>query len=253
MSVYDHGFAGVTIWPIRDGRLPIVEVEPGPLPIAPETESRIEGAWSRLVAANRRLFDGPILSLARFEPESGRVVCRPDRYKRLTVEGEISTGVILVAVNAAVTACDRAGREHLLLGRRSENTRMYQGMWEMIPAGGLEPPPAGTARVPHESLLRQLAVELREEAGLNTPLEKATPIAFYRDEVACSFNIVFSARLSVPIEEVPLTDRDWDCDAVWWLGRDEAGAFLEGMPVIAPSRALLRMLGWGVASGGGAG
>ncbi len=244
MSTFEHGFPGITIWPIREGTYPSVVVDDSPSAHDPRDDEEIEAEWSRLTAANPRLFDGPILALAGFDPGTGRVVCRHDSYKRLTVQGEPEARVMLVAVNGIVTARDCAGREHVLLGRRSTSTRMYGGMWELIPAGGLEPPRGGSQDVPAEHLLHQLSVELREEAGLNTPITSATPVAFYRDEVARSFNIVFAAALSAPIEDIPLTKRDWDCDAALWLPRDEVGEFGRTMPIISASRGLLRMAGW---------
>ncbi len=244
MSTFPHGFPGVTIWPSREGTRPSVGMDGSTPQRDPRAEARVEAAWSRLTAANRRLFDGPILALAGFDPETGRVACRRDSYKRLTVQGEAETGVVLLAVNGIVTARDREGREHVLLGRRSTSTRMYGGMWELIPAGGLEPPHGDSPDLPVDHLLHQLSLELREEAGLNAKIEHATPIAFYRDQFARSFNIVFAAALPMPIEDIPLTERDWDCDAVWWLPRDEAAEFGRKMPIIAPTRGLLRMTGW---------
>ncbi len=244
MSTFEHGFPGVTIWPIREGRRPSVVIDNSAPPSDPRGEAEIEAEWSRLTAANPRLFDGPILALAGFDPGTGRVVCRRDSYRRLTVQGDAEAGVVLVAVNGIVTGRDRGGREHVLLGRRSTSTRMYGGMWELIPAGGLEPPHGGSQDVPAEHLLHQLSVELREEAGLNTPIRSAAAVAFYRDDAARSFNIVFAAALAAPIEDIPLTTRDWDCDAALWLPRDEAGEFGRKMPIIAASRGLLRMAGW---------
>ncbi len=291
MTTFSHGFPGITIWPIREDVRLNVSID-GAAPEADErTEQKIEATWAKLTEANPRLFDGPILALAQFNPATGAVVCRRDTYRRLTVQGEVETGVVLMAVNGVITARDRAGVEHVLLGRRSVSTRMYGGMWELIPAGGLEPPregpnlslfgadqAAGSARgsggavpgglasggasrggaahesapgwkwrdgdVPIEHLLNQLTIELRQEAGLDSPIDAARPVAFYRDEFARSFNIVFAAHLPMPIEDIPLVERDWDCDAVWWLPRAEADDFGRKMPIIPPSRGLLRMTGW---------
>jgi ADP-ribose pyrophosphatase YjhB (NUDIX family) len=106
--------------------------------------------------------------------------------------------------------------------------------------------------VPAVGLVQQLARELREECGLEEPVDGAIPCAFYRDDVARSFNIVLRVRLARAVEELRAAPRDrhWDCDRTRWLAVDEVAAAerSEGDRVIRATRALWRALGW---SGGG--
>lgn len=247
MSVFPHGFPGVTIWPIRSGVTPTIVMAATPPRDAPAAGAE-DAEWDRLTALNPRLFDGPILSLVSFDPATGRVSCRRETYKRLSVQGAVDTGVVLVAVNAVLIARDARGEEHVLLGRRSPQVRKYGGMWELAPAGGLDPPAGVAATLGPGALRAQLRRELLEEVGLDDALEGATPIAFYRDEAATSFNIVL--RVELPTTPAALAaaagERHWDCDAVMWLARADAPAFDRDRAghVIDATRALLRFIGW---------
>lgn len=238
---------GITVWPAHDPGGPIVSIEGDAPPLPTDLAPRADASWARLCAANPRLFDGPILSLERFDPGRGLVACRRSSYKRLSVQDEVPMGVTLVAVNGVVTARDAGGREHVLLGRRSPGNRMYGGRWELAPAGGLEPPTADgpLARV---LVLAQLRAELREECALDEPVDSARLAAFYRDDIARSFNIVFRVALAPPIHALRAhaPGRAWDCDDVLWLPLDDVPRFdrEQGSQTIDATRALWRVLGW---------
>jgi 8-oxo-dGTP pyrophosphatase MutT (NUDIX family) len=238
-------YPGVTIWPAPRHAVPWVTVEDP----APEADGReVEAEWSRLTAANPRLFDGPILSFVRLSPERGEVVCRRDTYKRLAVRGAVETGVILTAVMGVLVARSEAGREHVLLGRRSPGTRVYPGMWELIPAGGLEPPPAGVRVIDRRGLLAQLDTELREEAGLSCGVSRAWSVAWYEDRAAHSFNVVFLLRPTETLEALRAAtgERHWDCDETLWLPVDEAPRFVRerGPEIIDAAKAMMSYLRW---------
>ncbi len=237
------GPPGVRIWsvqPMSEGDLR-VEVEEG---TEAGEDERVERAWAALCAANPRLHDGPILSMTSFDPVAGRIGCRRDSYKRLSVQDAVETGVVLLSVSAIVTVPDGHGREHVLLGRRSESTRIYGGMWELAPAGGLDG--GVTGPVPGARLIGQLAEELREECGITEPIGAARPEAFCRDERACSFNIVYRVRLAGPLGALRYGVRHWDCDEALWLPVSIVRDFVRqnGEKIIAPTRALLRLMEW---------
>lgn len=236
-------FDEITVWPADPATFPRITIQPA-APAA-DPDPGVERAWGRMCAANPRLFEGPILSLADFNAATGEVVCTRETYKRLSVQDQVPTGVVLVAVNGVITAGDADGREHMLLGRRAPGTRMYPGLWELAPAGGLDPPTG--PEFPAAALLAQLSRELTEETGLAEPLANPTPLAYCRDDLARSFNIVLRARVERPIGSLrPASERHWDCDAVRWLPVDEAARLDRDEPdsVIRATRALWRLLGW---------
>lgn len=240
MSLTWPQWPGITIWPLIAG--PTLGVA-GEHVVPPAGVSQGGELWTHMTAANPRLFDGPILSLESFEPAGGRVMCRRSSYKWLAVQDHVETGVTLVAVNGVVTARDGAGREHYLLARRSSATWKYGGMWELSPAGGLEPT-TSDGPVSSRVLVEHLRRELAEEAGFDDPLTDARPIGFYRDAVAHSFNVILRARLSRPLETVRAAMRGthWDADATRWVARDELAGFAATGRTIAASRAILEWL-----------
>ena len=242
----EPAFEGITIWDCPDSRLPRLTIRPARAQVDTSTHAAVERAWAQLCTANPRLFDGPILSLVSFDAQAAEVVGVRESYKRLSVQDHVPTGVTLVAVNGVVTARDRDGREHVLLGRRSPGTRMYGGQWELAPAGGLDPPSAGGAELSPADLEKQLARELVEETGIAEPLSELAAVAYYKDDRARSFNIVVRARLLAAIESLRSGEREWDCDDTLWLPIDRVPAYDQdqGGNVIGATRALWRRLGW---------
>jgi ADP-ribose pyrophosphatase YjhB (NUDIX family) len=243
-ALSDGAFEGITIWDCAEERPPRVTIRPSPARPDAVVDTAVEQAWARLCEANPRLFDGPILSLASFDNATWEVACVRESYKRLSVQDDVPTGVTLVAVNGVVTGSDRAGRDHVLLGRRSPATRMYGGQWELAPAGGLDPPP-GT-ELSMADLAAQLSREMVEETGINAPLTGVSAVACYRDDRARSFNIVLRARIRERIESLRTGPTEWDCDETHWLPIDAVGAFdrYRGGAVIGATRSLWRRLGW---------
>lgn len=231
----------ITVWECP--REPLVSVHGDHQP-PPGSAALVEPTWRRLQARNPRLFDGPILALQDFAPSAAEVRCTRTSFRWLSVQDDLDAGVVLVAVNGVVTARDRFAREHILLGRRSLQNRIYPGMWELSPAGGIEPP-AQDGVADTRSLHEQLRRELREECGLQDPIDPR-PWAFYRDTAARSFNIVYRVELRRLVEDLSADTRPahWDCDTARWIPRHQVPSFLRDNPVIDASRALLSRLGW---------
>lgn len=248
-----------SIWPIADPARVRIDIHP-PAP-APPSDARLDTAWARLCAANPRLHDGPILALDSPEPEAGRVAARRDTYRRLAVECGEGGGAILVAVRGILLARGERdgpaspGREHVLLGRRGEQTRMYGGTWEFLPAGGVDPPPPEQEALSPNDLIAELRRELREETGLDLPLDGAHATCFCLDRDARGFDVVLRCHLGALAD---LTDgtsaqgaaRGWETDRTAWVpidalphfaakGKQGAGRTLS--PVTAT---LARWLGW---------
>ena len=60
----------------------------------------------------------------------------------------------------------------VLIARRSEQTRVHGGLWELAPSGGIDPP-ASAPTLTLEYVRTQLATEMREELGLKVDEDKA--------------------------------------------------------------------------------
>lgn len=214
-----------------------------------EPDARLDAAWERRVRANPRLFDGPMLAVVGVDGPAGRVVCRPDRYRRLAVPEEEGGGALLLAVRGVMTARDAAGREHVLLARRGEQSRMYGGQWEVAPAGGVDPPEDGRAELGVADLTAELARELREETGLEHALAGARLACLCLDRTARSLDVVLRREL----EGMPRPpaghvghEHAWEVREACWTPVEDVAALErhEGERFSPVTRAIWRWLGW---------
>lgn len=213
------------------------------LPQAPAAaDARVDAEWERKRAINPRLFDGPVLSVLGI---SGNVItCQIDSYKRLVVQPEIETGVRMLSVTGVLIATDPAGRDRVLLGRRSHKTRMYGGMWQNCPAGGLDPV-AGATQMNEADLAAELLREVKEEAGLEPATSTPPrPVAVIYDEVARSHDLIVPVELG-PVAELSTT-RGWEYDELKWLDIGCVGDFEEeeSGKIMAITREIFRVMDW---------
>ncbi len=153
----------------------------------------------------------------------------------------------LLAVSAIVRAHDASGREHVLLGRRGENVRIYPGMWEFGPAGGVAPPHASVRKLSEDDLKRSLTEEMEEEIGVVFPVGE--PIAIVRDTMAFSDDIIFrcdAGDLSAARRAMG-EPSNWEYSETKWIAVDELGPFVvkHAEEIIMPTRAMIAVLGWG--------
>lgn len=207
----------------------------------PETASaEVEAEWNRRRAANPRLFDGPVLSVVNIDGEQGIVRCTIDSYKRLVVQPTIETGVRQLSVTGVLTGIDEHGSRRVLLGRRSHKTRMYGGMWQNCPAGGIDPKP-GVSRMTHRDIADELRREVMEEAGL-AEAAVGRPVAVIFDERARSHDII----VPVDVGEIGKTVKGWEYDELRWVHTADVIAFdySESESFMAITRAVFRVMGW---------
>ncbi len=213
---------------------------------APGASAEVEREWGKIVSSNPRVYNGPHLSVVSIDFDEATIHCRRDTFQRLIVQPRVRTGMRLLAVSAVVVARDAEGREHVLLGRRGEGVRIYPGMWEFGPAGGVTPPHASVRRLSMEDLRRNLMEEMEEEIGVTFPVGEA--IAIVRDPVAFSDDIVFrcdAGDLGVARRAMG-EPRNWEYPETRWVAVEEIGAFVaaHGNEMIRPTRAMIRLLNW---------
>lgn len=236
---------GVELWgcepadssELRPGALSIRIDHRGP----PDASAEVRREWASMCAANPRLHNGPVLSVVWFDAEQGSMLTRPDTYQRLAVQPRVRTGVRMLGVTALLVARDAGGRERVLLGRRGERTRIYGGMWELGPAGGLDSWHPGQQVVEPGAIIEQAADEVQEEAGL--VVSGGSIIGLVRDEIACSYDVIVRIEAG-DAEAVRARPDGWEYTEVAWVSAAEAGEFVRARPVIEPARAVLRALGW---------
>ncbi|MGQ0628804.1 MAG: hypothetical protein ACT4PL_11980 [Phycisphaerales bacterium] len=164
---------------------------------APSAE--IEQRWSRACAANPRLHDGPILAVRSANPTTGQLTLAPDTFKRLVVQDlTLDLGVRLLGVKGLLMARDRAGLPHILLARRGSQTRIYGGLLEIAPAGGVRLRADGT--LSPTALVDALIEEAHEELALTLDPLSARAVAFVQDEHAHSVDVIIRADLGSTID-----------------------------------------------------
>lgn len=241
--------------PLRNGSSLRVEIGPGRdaarlVGMADE----IDAEWARLCAGNPRYFNGPILVVETMAEDagtaSGVIRARRGEFKHLAVRPAVETGVGQLGVTGVLEARDAAGEAFVLLGRRSAATRIFGGMWELGPSGGVDPPPASESAMDWQDVWRALVEEIREEVGLAVEPDPAPPVALVDDPLGHSVEVVFRVQIVRPVEELAAdvesaagTSR-WEYDEVRWVGVGELGAFARAERVIPATVAVWRGLGW---------
>jgi 8-oxo-dGTP pyrophosphatase MutT (NUDIX family) len=249
-------------WPLA-GSLRII-VDP-----APEAQMTAEQQqrWDLLCARNPALFDGPIYTVTRLElgggialpgdatggraPEheaagapigrkpdatAGELRCRRSRYHEILLRRP-GDDVQLLSVTGLLLC---AGR--VLLGQRGGRLRSYPGMWEIGPAGGLDP--AGDrSELGLSDVQAALQSEIREEIGLDLDVRAARLIGVCSDEAARSLDIVMRVDLGGPL---PLLrhGEGWEYQDAGWVPVEQLPAFVRERQLIAPSLAIMMSLGW---------
>lgn len=212
----------------------------------PVVTHEVEREWSKIVASNPRVYNGPHLSVVSIDFDEAQIHCRRDTFQRLIVQPRVRTGMRLLAVSALVIARDARGQEHVLLGRRGESVRIYPGMWEFGPAGGVTPPHVSVRSLSEGDLKRSLAEEMEEEIGVTFPV--GAPIAIVRDTMAFSDDIIFrcdAGELGAARHAMG-EPSNWEYSETKWIAVEELGAFVahHAEQIILPTRAMVRLLGW---------
>lgn len=234
-------------------------------PSTPHTpdDHATEKRWREMLASNPRLYSGPLLAVVSIDFEEGVIHTRRDEFKRLAVQPQVKTGVQILSVTGVITARDAHGVEHVLLGRRGRGTRIYGGMWELGPSGGLTPPAAMTTTLDERDARRQLMEEAEEELGLHFGVDAGSSIPthaaqgcvlYVRDTIACSDDLVIPLRhedagslerLDAALKQQRAT-HEWEYEETQWVQIGELAQFdaHHAHETIITSRAAFRGLGW---------
>lgn len=231
-----------TLWGRHDRGAWDVRIELGDSPL--EDECLDEAEWARRCAANPRLFNGPMLSAERINPEAGTIVARRAWYKQLVLG---VPDVRLLAVMGVVVARRERGDLCTLIGKRSHNTRLYGGRWELAPAGGLDPVPE--RRMTRAMILQQLAEETREELGVKAKARSADVVALVQNGESRSVDVVVRIEPEASVETLRarLPERaSWEYDRLTWLPLAQAGGFIarQRTRMTPQSRVVFEYLGW---------
>jgi hypothetical protein len=164
----------------------------------------LDREWDRQRAANPRLHDGPVLHVDDADPARGVVSCRRSSY-RAFVAGH-AVGVRVRSLGVTGVCLDGS---LVLLGRRAANVRIYAGLWETAPRGGVAPP-ANAATLTFDDLAACLRAEGREELGLDVTPSRV--VAAVVDPEASSLDLVIECAVGPGA-----ADPNWEYSARRWL------------------------------------
>lgn len=240
--------ASIEILPLAPGQGVTIRVDRQPAP--PLTRRELD-AWTELLRDRPRLFDGAVYSVSAFDPATRHITLAHDSFARVCLGS-----ARLLGVKAVVLGSDPASVPHVLINRRHPGTRVYGGLWEAGPGGGVSPreTPAVDSIITVESLAQHLSREGQEELGLDLARESDLvvrgPSMFLLDHAACSLDLVFVVTLNATIDPRAAAcraqDRDWEYLDSAWLSRADTPRFLQQHAhAIAPTLpALLHALHW---------
>lgn len=203
-----------------------------------------EAEWARRCEANPRLFNGPMLSVDRFDPEAGTVRARRAWYKQLVLD---SPGIQLLAVIGVVVARREGGGVCTLMGRRGRQTRLYGRRWELAPAGGVDPIEGPS--VTRDMVMAQLAEEMREEVGIEAQARHADIVAMVHNQESRSLDLVALIEPEETVEALrarAFREATWEYERLLWLPIRAASRFVatHGEQLTPQSRVIFEYLGW---------
>ena len=201
--------------------------------------------WDTMRAEKPRLFNGPVLSYIAYH--DGVVTARRDTYQRLAVQEHEPTSIVppvmQLSVTGIITALNDHGSRHVLVGRRSHATRIYGGMWELGPSGGVDPPPPSETSLDGLDVFRQLTIEMREETGLTADPTPGPIIAITIDPVATSADLVMRIDLPQTVNEITAhTEHGWEYEATRWIACLDFIRFVDEASCIPPTQVLAELV-----------
>lgn len=232
-----------------------IDIRPVPSSWPGGQADAIEKRWASMVAGNPRLYSGPLLSVVTIDHELGVIHAVRDEFKRLAVQPQVRTGVQILSVTGAITAKDHRGEAHVLLGRRGRGTRIYGGMWELGPAGGIPPPHASVKTLSESDARRHLMEEAEEELGLTLDPSSIRPASLLvRDTIANSDDLTFlieheevgsMERLAAGLAQSRATQA-WEYEETRWIPLSGLASFdrEHAGEILITTRAAFAGLGW---------
>lgn len=182
---------------------------------SPEQSRTIDRLWTKSLEQYPKIFKGPVL----ISTESG---IQNFQFQRETYDLSLAIRKTPQMFTPPLYSLSITGviiwQEQILMGKRSQDSPVYPGCWEVFPAGTLESP----------NLLEQLLKEFKEETQLDeASIEELSFLAPLLDRSQSSYDFVFRIRLRT--EEsivVPSTEHS----EVKWVPLAETHSLASSLP-----------------------
>lgn len=241
---------GITVYPVGIEDAGKLRFEMAPPPVLPaDAVVIIDRLWEQMQRENPRLHDGSVLLTDPLDAHDGRIIVKRGTYRLLATANASGIAFRALGVQGVVVARDRFGREHLLLGRRGSEVRIYPGLWENAPSGTVSGPEPDEEMIGWPSVIRTLQAEGMEELGIDLHQASVQWIALLEDAEACSVDVVLRLTLMQSVEELRLPcaiheGGRWEYVDAAWVEMNALGAWVErqGHAVSPPTRGLVRWL-----------
>lgn len=192
--------------------------------LSPDIRRDVDAAWATLKRGNPRLFDGPMLTVLDYDVSAAHIRCARATYRYLAAAGWVQTGARMLGVNGILTGRDARGIQHALLARRGETTRVYPGMWEFAPAGGIDHGLSDQAnqragahfRV--DAVRAALIAEGEEELGVALGGRAMRAVAICEDIHAPSVDVIVQIDIGdIDPANPPHRESCWEYSETRWL------------------------------------
>jgi len=201
----------------------------------------IDACWDRMRNERPRLFDGGILGF--LGEEAGIISAQRETYKHLAVQTEdrslIDPPVMQLSVTGVLVAKDASGAPNILMGKRSEDTRIYGSLWELGPSGGIDPPPIDINSLDEFAVIRQLQLECEDELGIAAVFTSHAVLGIIDDQLAMSTDIVVRLDLQRRVDELIESSSNWEYTETQWVKADRLVEFGQREQTIPPTATLL--------------
>jgi 8-oxo-dGTP pyrophosphatase MutT (NUDIX family) len=232
--------------PVRELRFELA----GEVTLREDQRAKVDAAWSAMRRDNPGLHDGRVLLVDMDAFTAGRLVVRPGPFRLMATAREVGERVRALGVQAVLIGQGGDGREHVLMGRRSAETRLYHGQWENAPSGSVEPPAAAGTPIDEAHCVRALLKEGVEELGIDLGAAAKRWLGMLEDAGASSIDVVLELRLPgvTSTRGLPCPSHDagrWEYVDTAWVAVDELPAWVRAneRAISRPTRALVRWMG----------
>ena len=212
-----------------------------------DLEQTVDDLWRAAQArVGGGMFNGRIFCVERLTP--ALITGHWTEFRRLVAQFEqpalfARLGVRPLSVNGVLVCADGVA-----FGQRSKRAIYQAGLWQLAPAGSIDPDAAGNDGA--VDVLRQAALELREEVGLAfDTIHEAEPIAVIEHPIShvCDLGIVLRTRLTAQdVLAAHAREANAEYESIRIVSRQDISAFAAwaGDGMARQSRMLLERLGW---------
>lgn len=192
------------------------------------------------------MFNGRVFSAERMSPEL--ITGHWTEFRRLVAQFERPALFAKLCLRPLSVNGILVCRDGVVFGQRSQQAIYQAGLWQLAPAGSVDPQAIRTDGT--VDVVLQAALELREELGLPfDTVHEAEPIALIEHPISHVCDLGIALRTSLTAKDVlsaHALNANAEYESIRIVSRQEIEAFANwaGEAMAPQSRILLERLGW---------